>query len=94
MADQGTIFIKLEDIIRCIGAGNSAEAITTIDSVLREDIDPLCAQPDPGRDLSKRALKLRDELIAVGSAIVRNNTGEALGVAYGALANWTRRKQS
>jgi hypothetical protein len=91
LADHGTILVRLEDIIRSIGAGDSAEAITSIDSVLRDDIDPLCAQPDA--DLFQRALKLRDELIAVRVGIFRN-TGEALGVAYGALANWTRGKQS
>jgi hypothetical protein len=84
MADQGTILVKLKDIIRQIAAGDSAEAISNLDSVLRDDIIPLCAEPHAERHLSKRALRLRDDLIAVRSTLVRD-TGEALGVAYGAL---------
>jgi hypothetical protein len=89
MADHATLMVKLEEIIRSIGAGEAAGAITTIDSVLRDDIIPLCGEPNAGRHFSKRALRLRDDLIAVRSTLVRD-TGEALGVAYGALANWTR----
>jgi hypothetical protein len=66
MADHGTILVKLEDIIRSIGLGDPAEAITIVDSVLRDDIDPLFAQPNAGRDLFQRALKLQEELIAGG----------------------------
>ena len=78
---------KLEQILQRIGEGDSAEATSRIDALLRDDIEPLCSQPCIRHDLSKMALTLRADLLAMRSTIVRG-TGEALGIAFGALAKW------
>ena len=102
MTDRGSVLEKLENIVQRIGSGDRDSAIDHIDLLLHEDIEPLCYafqrrdKPVNGiqdmevpSDLLDKAVKLREQLYAIRSSLVRE-TGDALAVAYAALADWAR----